>query len=87
WRFASDLGLEMARLAVETCFWPLYEFENGQRKLTYKPKEKLPLSEWTKHQGRFRHLHQEENAHLLEAAQKEVDRRWARLLALCGETA
>lgn len=87
WRFASDLGLEMARLAVETCFWPLYEFENGKRKLTYKPKEKLPLSEWTKHQGRFRHLHQEENAHLLQAAQQEVDRRWERLLALCGETA
>jgi len=87
WRFPSDMGLEMARLAVETCFWPLYEFENGKRKLTYKPKEKLPISEWTKHQGRFRHLHQEENKHLLEQAQQEVDRRWNELLALCGETA
>ncbi len=86
WRFPTDEGLEMARLAVDTCFWPLYEFENGKRKITYKPKEKLPLSEWTKHQGRFRHLHQEENKYLLEQAQKEVDRRWNELLALCGET-
>jgi pyruvate ferredoxin oxidoreductase beta subunit len=87
WRFPSDMGLELAKLAVETCFWPLYEFENRKRKLTFKPKQKLPLSEWTKHQGRFRHLHQEENKHLLEAAQKEVDRRWEVLLKLCGETA
>ncbi len=87
WRFPSDAGLDMARLAVETCFWPLYEYENGRRKLTFKPKEKLPISEWTKHQGRFRHLHQEENKHLLEAAQREVDRRWAELLALCGAPA
>lgn len=85
WRFATDAGLDMAKLAVETCFWPLYEYENGKRKLTYKPKEKLPLSEWTKHQGRFRHLHLEENKLLLEQAQKEVDRRWNELLYLCGE--
>jgi len=83
WRFPTDMGLELAKLAVETCFWPLYEYENGKRKLTFKPKEKLPLSEWTKHQGRFRHLQLEENKHLLEAAQQEVDRRWEQLLALC----
>ena len=87
WRFPADMGLDLAKLAVDTCFWPLYEFENGKRKLTYKPKEKLPISEWTKHQGRFRHLHQEENKHLLEQAQQEVDRRWNQLLELCGETA
>ena len=76
WRFPTDMGIELARLAVDTCFWPLYEVENGKYKITYKPKEKKPLSEWTKHQGRFRHLLREENAYLLEKAQKEVDRRW-----------
>ena len=87
WKFPTEMGIEMGKLAVETCFWPLYEFENHKRKLTYKPKEKLPLSEWTKHQGRFRHLHQEENKHLMEQAQQEVDRRWKELLFLCGESA
>ena len=85
WRFPSDEGIELAKLAVDTCYWPLYECEDGKYKLNYKPKEKLPLSEWTKRQGRFRHLHQEENKHLLEIAQTEVDRRWQKLLELCGE--
>jgi len=86
WRFPSDIGIEVAKLAVDTCFWPLYEFENHKRKLNYKPKQKLPLIEWLKGQGRFRHLMREENKHLLEMAQQEVDRRWEELLALCGET-
>jgi len=85
WRFSSDIGIELSRLAVQTCFWPLYECENGKRRITYKPKEKKPLSEWTKPQGRFRHLHREENAHLLEKAQAEVDRRWEELLRLSAD--
>ncbi len=31
---------ETCALAVDTCFWPLYEVENGKYKITYKPKEK-----------------------------------------------
>ncbi|MBC7188082.1 MAG: pyruvate ferredoxin oxidoreductase [Calditrichaeota bacterium] len=87
WRFPQELGIEMARLAVETCFWPLYEYDHGVRILNYRPKEKLPLSEWTKHQGRFRHLHRAENAHLLAAAQEEVDRRWELLVRMCEQSA
>ncbi len=82
WRFKEDMGVELSRLAVETCFWPLYEVENGVYKINYKPRQKLPLVEFIKHQGRFRHLLREENKHLLEAAQKWVDERWERLLRL-----
>ncbi|RKY64464.1 MAG: pyruvate ferredoxin oxidoreductase [Candidatus Latescibacterota bacterium] len=81
WRFPSDETVEMARLAVETCFWPLYEVEGGRWKVTFKPRQKKPLEEWVKRQGRFRHLLQPENRHLLEQAQAEVDRRWEELLA------
>ncbi|MDZ7261615.1 MAG: thiamine pyrophosphate-dependent enzyme [candidate division KSB1 bacterium] len=84
WRYPQEKGIEIARLAVETCAWPLYEYEDGKRKLNYRPKEKKPLSEWTKLQGRFRHLHQEENKELLQQAQELVDRRWQQLLELCG---
>jgi pyruvate ferredoxin oxidoreductase beta subunit len=84
WRFPGELGIEVARLAVETCFWPLYEYDHGVRKVNVKPKEKKPLTEWTKMQGRFRHLHREENKELLEKAQKEVDRRWEGLLKQCA---
>ena len=69
----------MARLAVETCFWPLYEVDNGVWKITYKPKEKKPLDEWMKQQGRFRHLYEPKNRHILKEAQAEVDRRWEEL--------
>jgi pyruvate ferredoxin oxidoreductase beta subunit len=72
-------------LAVDTCYWPLYEVEDGQWRLTYKPKEKLPAIAWLKRQGRFRHLLREENQPLVDQFQADVDRRWERLLELCGE--
>jgi len=85
WRHATDQTLEVSRLAVETCYWPLFEVEDGQWKLNYKPKEKLPVEEWLKTQGRFRHLFQPENRHVIDKLQVEVDKRWGRLLERCGE--
>ena len=85
WRHATDETIEITRLAVDTCYWPLYEVENGVWRLSYKPKEKLPVEEWLKRQGRFRHLFRRENRHLIDELQAEVDRRWERLLQLCGE--
>lgn len=86
WRHETYETLEITQLAVDTCYWPLFEVENGVWRLTYKPKEKLPVEEWLKRQGRFRHLFRPENRHLIDELQAEVDRRWERLLALCGET-
>src|SRR4030067_648787 len=63
-------------LAADTCVGPLYEVENGTYKINYRPKEKKPVLEWLKSQGRFRHLFKEENAWMLEAIQKEVDKDW-----------
>jgi pyruvate ferredoxin oxidoreductase beta subunit len=85
WRHETDEALEVTRLAVETCYWPLYEVEDGQWKLTYRPKKKLPIEEFLKPQGRFRHLFSEENKHIIEELQAEVDRKWRQLLQRCGE--
>lgn len=86
WRIKKmEESIEMSRLAVDTCFWPLYEVENGQYKLTYKPREKKPLVEWLKPQGRFQHLFKEENKHILDELQTSVDRKWDDLLKKCGE--
>jgi pyruvate ferredoxin oxidoreductase beta subunit len=85
WRHPTDMTIEMTQLAVDTCYWPLYEVENGEWRLTYKPKEKKPVEGWLKLQGRFRHLFRPENRHLIDEVQKEVDSRWERLLKLCGE--
>jgi pyruvate ferredoxin oxidoreductase beta subunit len=86
WRHETYETLEITQLAVDTCYWPLFEVENGVWRLTYKPKEKLPVEEWLKRQGRFRHLFRPENRHLIDELQAEVDRRWEWLLFLCGET-
>jgi pyruvate ferredoxin oxidoreductase beta subunit len=86
WRHDTDQTIQLTQLAVDTCWWPLFEVENGAWRLTYKPKQKTPVVEWLKTQGRFRHLFKPENAHMIDEMQAEVDRRWTRLLALCGET-
>lgn len=85
-REGTDDALEAARLAVDTCFWPLFEVEYGEWKLTYKPRKKLPVEEWLQTEGRFRHLFQPEYRHVIDEIQEEVDHRWERLLWLCGET-
>jgi len=85
WRYNTPQLMEIVRLAIETCVWPLYEVIEGKFILNYKPKNKLPVVEYLKPQGRFRHLFTKENEGLLDEIQKEVDRRWNRLLELCGE--
>ncbi len=79
WRYPPEKTIEVTRLATETCFWPLYEYEDGKYKINRIPKEKRPLEEWLKLQGRFRHLFTPENRHIIEELQKEVDRKWERL--------
>ncbi|MCM8805682.1 MAG: thiamine pyrophosphate-dependent enzyme [Candidatus Omnitrophica bacterium] len=83
WPHKPEMAMEITRIAVETCFWPLYECENGKYKLNYKPKEKKPITEWLKLQGRFAHLLKPGNEHIVEEIQKEVDRRWEELLKKC----
>jgi len=81
WRFEMENAIQIAELAVNTCFWPLYEVEHGKLKINYKPKEKLPITEWIKLQGRFKHLFEPKNEHIIEELQREVDRKWEDLLA------
>ena len=87
WRIDTSDGIKAAELAVETCFWPLFEVEDGKWSLSYKPKQKLPVVEWLKTEGRFQHLFRDEHDDVLEAFQHEVDQRWEQLLKLCGEAA
>lgn len=81
WRIPTDAGIEYAKLATECCFWPLFEYERGKWTLNYKPKEKKPMVDWIKGQGRFKHLFNEKNEHIIEELQKETDRKWEELLA------
>jgi len=86
WRYNTPDLLEICKLAVDTCVWPLYEVENGVWKLNYKPKKKLPVIEYLKPQGRFKHLFTDENKHLIDEIQEDIDRNWEGLLKKCGES-
>jgi pyruvate ferredoxin oxidoreductase beta subunit len=80
WRSRTDDAIMLSRLGVETCYWPLYEIEDGLTRVTFKPKEKKPVQDFLKPQGRFKHLFRPENEHLLGQLQADVDREWERLL-------
>ncbi len=84
WKYDEALGVKLAKLATDTCVWPLYEVENGKYKVNYKPKEKIPVTEWLKPQGRFRHLFKEQNAHVVEDIQNQVDEEWEHLNQLAS---
>ena len=82
WGYPTEDLMTINKLAVETCYWPLYEIENGKYKITYKPAKKLPIEEFLKPQKRFRHMFKPGNEWMIEEFQKEVDRRWEDLLKL-----
>ena len=85
WRFPLEDTIKISKLAVQTNFWPLYEVENGKWKINYKPRERLPITEWMKPQGRYKHLLTPENESIVKEIQQDIDDNWERLLALSGE--
>ncbi|MBF4693399.1 thiamine pyrophosphate-dependent enzyme [Fusibacter ferrireducens] len=85
WRYDESELMEICRLAVETCYWPLFEVINGEWKLSYKPKNKLPIEDFLRPQGRFKHIFKPGNEYMIKDIQEEVDRKWDQLLKKCGE--
>jgi len=84
WRIKVDEGLESARMAVDSCYWPLFEVDNGTWKLNYTPKEKIPVSDWILPQGRFAHLKKPENKAILDRFQAYTDAQWAEIVKTAG---
>ncbi|MEK7307908.1 MAG: thiamine pyrophosphate-dependent enzyme, partial [Nitrospirota bacterium] len=79
WRSKTDDAITLCRLAVNTCYWPLYEVENGITRITVKPKDKKPITEFLKPQGRFKHLFAPENEWMLKKIQEDIDKDWEEL--------
>ena len=73
--------MDICKMAVETCYWPLFEVVEGKWILNYEPKKKLPIEEFLKPQGRFKHLFKPGKEELITRIQAEVDRKWEELLA------
>lgn len=83
WRYEPEDLAEICKAAVDTCIWPLYEIEEGVWKLNYEPKKKLPIEEFLKMQGRFKHMFAPGNEWMIQEAQSHVDQKWAELQERC----
>ena len=83
WEYPTEKLPEICKLAVETCVWPLFEVIDGVWHLSYEPKQKRPVEEYLRMQGRFRHMFKPGNEWTIEAAQNYVDEKWEALLAKC----
>ena len=60
WGFKPEQTIQLGRLAVETGAWGLFEIENGEFRVTYRPQERKPVKEYLSAQKRFRHLKEEQ---------------------------
>jgi len=76
WRFSSELTVRLARLAVQTKVFPVYEVEEGERYILNVEPEGVPVSEYLKPQGRFSFLREGD----MERIQENVDHEWERLM-------
>ncbi len=85
WRVPPEDTIDICRLAVDTCYWPLFEVEDGEYTVNYQPRDKRPVSEWLERQGRFRHLFRDENKGIIDDLQDVTDRTWERLNRQAGD--
>jgi len=77
WKSRPEDAVKLARMVVQNGIFPVYEVENGEKYTqTVKVREKKPIDDYFKLQGRFRHLKPEH----LQTIQVEVDRQWAKIL-------
>ena len=78
WGFDGSKTIEMAKLAVETCLWPMYEMENGEITQVRKVRNPKPVEEYLRAQKRFKHLFsmdggEEEIAKIQDIADWNID--------------
>ncbi|MBR6420618.1 MAG: pyruvate synthase subunit beta [Oscillospiraceae bacterium] len=72
WGIAPDETVEIAKEVVDSGLWYLAEYENGRFILNRKPKQFTDAAAYLRKQGRFRHLSDEDIAHVIESR----DRKW-----------
>ena len=84
WNDKPENEREVVKAAVDCCFFPLYEVEQGITSLSYDPEKtgkKVPVEEWLGRMGRTKHLLKEQYSEVTAALQQEIDNRFRRLKA------
>jgi len=75
WGVPEDQGIHVARLAVQSGVFPLYEVEDGARYTLNDPPKSLPVGDYLRTQRRYQHLDDAQ----IQDLQREIDAGWARL--------
>lgn len=82
WNDKPATERKVIEAAVDCCYFPLYEVEQGVTRLSYDPEKsgrKIPVTSWLSMMGRTKHLKKEEYSHVVERLQKETDARFSEL--------
>lgn len=80
WKTPDSNGYDLVKAAVESCFFPLYEIEQGITNITYNPElkgKRIPAVDWLKGMGKTKHLLNDTEQ--LQNFESEIERRWSRL--------
>ncbi len=64
WRYDPSKSIELARAAVQTGCWILYEYEDGKVTINNKLKDLKPITDYIGIQGRFKHMTEEQKEEL-----------------------
>ncbi|MCS7144884.1 MAG: thiamine pyrophosphate-dependent enzyme [Archaeoglobaceae archaeon] len=86
WRFPSEKTIEMARKAVMSGAWALFEFYDGKLRFSgigkkyAEKKNRIPISDYLRAQGRFEHLSEED----ISSIEKAIEEEWKLLKGLSG---
>ena len=83
WKTPTDASIEVCRMAVKTNYFPLWEAENGEFRITQKVRVPKPIGELTSLLGKFKHL----EADQIAALQEQVDKRYRLVQSLCAGSA
>jgi pyruvate ferredoxin oxidoreductase beta subunit len=77
WDYDPKDSVDIGKLAVKTGVWPLKEYVDGVVTHTRVPRDRPPVEDYLKLQGRFAHLfHPARDEALIEEIQARVDHYW-----------
>jgi pyruvate ferredoxin oxidoreductase beta subunit len=80
WDYDPQETVTIGKLAVKTGIWPLKEYIDGQLVHTRIPRERKPVEEYLKLQGRYKHLFEpQRNDELIAEIQHRVDDYWSKV--------
>ena len=85
WSTTDDAAESVLQVAIDSCFFPIYEVERGVTNITYDPEllgRRRKISDWLGQMGKTKHLMAEGNEERLASIETEAERRWRRIKAM-----